>query len=161
MSIGNLDVRLGEIGHLDEKNVRTDCCGCIMNSCCDILELLSYLAGYDRGERTNVLCEISVCLDPKLYCGAVHTVWMKLVLETEVNCEKISLEVLLCTREVQEVKRTLQRVIIVSEHVQFVTLHHQLHSPLLCDVGQHFYSFALEPYVIVSLLPGRHSVTWT
>ena len=39
----------------------------------------------------------SVFMDPKLRGGAIHIVWVKVVLETEANCEKRSLEVLLCT----------------------------------------------------------------
>ena len=44
----------------------------------------------------------SVCLDPKLYCGAIHIVWVKVVLETEVNCDKISFEVLSYTQDVRQ-----------------------------------------------------------
>ena len=47
-------------------------------------------------ERTCCIKE-SVCLDPKLRGGVVHTVWVKLVSEPKVNCEKKSFEVLLCT----------------------------------------------------------------
>ena len=41
-----------------------------------------------------------------------------------------------------------------------VALCRLLHSQLLYDDGQHSSSFALEPYVIVPLLPGSHPVTW-
>ena len=40
----------------------------------------------------------SVCLDSKLHCGAVQIVWVKVVSDTEVNCEKRSFGVLLCIR---------------------------------------------------------------
>ena len=41
----------------------------------------------------------SVCVDPTLHCGAALTIWVKVVSETEVNCEKRSCKVLLCTRD--------------------------------------------------------------
>ena len=51
------------------------------------------------GKEQTCCVKESVCLDPKLRCGAVHTVWVKVVSETKVNCEKRSFEVLLCTRD--------------------------------------------------------------
>ena len=48
---------------------------------------LTWLATILVKERTYYVKE-NVCLDPKLSVGAIHIVWVKVVLETEVNCEK-------------------------------------------------------------------------
>ena len=62
---------------------------------------LTWLAVILEKERTCCVKE-SVCLDPELRCGAIHTVWMKVVLETEVNCEKRSFEALLFIQDVRQ-----------------------------------------------------------
>ena len=57
MSIASLDAKLGGIGHLDKRNLIKNYCGCILNFCSNILDLLSDLVGCDLGKRTNVLYE--------------------------------------------------------------------------------------------------------
>ena len=79
------------------------------------------LAGCDPRERTNVLCEKSLCLDPKLHCGAIHIVWVKVVLETDVKLgEKIVRSAVMHTRCASKRKVRSQRVIVLSEHVRFL-----------------------------------------
>ena len=62
----------------------------------------------------------SVCLDPRLCGGTIYSVWVKVVLETEENCEKRSFEMFLCTRDMRQSKKITSDVVI-SEHVRFVT----------------------------------------
>ena len=57
---------------------------------------LTWLAVILGKERTCCVKE-SVCLYPKLRCGAIYTIWVKVVLKTKVNYEKRSFKVLLCT----------------------------------------------------------------
>ena len=65
-----------------------------------------------RKERTCFV-KRSVCLDPTLCCGAVHIVWVKVVSETEVNCEKRFSEVLLCTRGVHQSKKYVYNALLL------------------------------------------------
>ena len=57
------------------------------------------------GKKQTCCVKESVYLDPKLRYGAVHIVWVKVVLETKVNCEKRSFEVLLCTRDARQCEK--------------------------------------------------------
>ena len=59
-----------------------------------------------------MLCERKCCLDPKLYGGAVPTVCVKVVSVTEVNCEKRSFEVLLCTQDVHQSERSARDALL-------------------------------------------------
>ena len=54
----------------------------------------------------------SVSLDPKLCGSAVHIVWMKVVLETEMNCEKRTPEVLLYTRDVRSTEKYVRDALL-------------------------------------------------
>ena len=64
------------------------------------------------GKGQTCCMKESVCLDPKLRCGAVHTVWVKVVSEAEVNCEKRSFEVLLCTRDGHESEKDVRDALL-------------------------------------------------
>ena len=57
------------------------------------------------GKEQQCCVKESVYLDPKQYGGAIPIVWMKVVFETEVNCEKRLPEVLLYTRDVRQSKK--------------------------------------------------------
>ena len=64
----------------------------------------------------------SVCLDCKLRGGAIYIVWIKLVSETKVNCEKRSFEGLLCTRNVSQSEKNV-RDALLSYQITFNSLH--------------------------------------
>ena len=64
----------------------------------------------------------SACLDPQLRGGAVHVVWVKGFLETEVNCEKRLYEVLLCTRDVHQSEKYVRDVLLSYQNT-FGSLH--------------------------------------
>ena len=74
--------------------------------------------------KEQTYCEKeSTYLDPKLYGGAVPTVWVKVVSETEVNCEKRSFEVLLCTQNVRKGEKYV-RDALLSYQSTFGSLYH-------------------------------------
>ena len=64
----------------------------------------------------------SVCLDPKLRCGVVHIVWVKVVLEAKVNCEKRWYEVLVCTRDVCRSEKYVRNMLLSYQNT-FGSLH--------------------------------------
>ena len=73
------------------------------------------------GKELTCYVKESVCLDPRLRGDAAHIVWVKVVLEAEVNCEKRSFRVLLCTRDVRRSEDYVcDALLFVSEHIRFV-----------------------------------------
>ena len=76
------------------------------------------------GKEQTCCVKESVYLDSKLRYSAIYIVWVKVVLETEVNCEKRLFKVLLCTRDVHRSEKYVATCYYLSEHVQFVTFPH-------------------------------------